>query len=183
MSRLGALLTLAITGSLAACSSSDRLGLGRSEEATERDPGYAAREAEVVETGRDGLPRFRLKAALIEQDPDSLEIRLDRPVMRFETTGGNAWQVSAARGWLPAGAQRIRLNGEVALEGGTAPANAPIRLRTERLDYDLATERAVAPGAVALDLEGQVIEARGLEADLRNQRARLLSEIHGHFTP
>lgn len=183
MSRLGALLTLAIVNSLTGCSSSDRLGLGRGEDSAERDPGYAAREAEIVETGRDGLPRFRLKAALIEQDPDSLEIRLDRPLMSFETTGGNAWQVSAVRGWLPAGAQRIRLDGEVALEGGTRPSNSPIRLRTERLDYDLATERAAAPGAVALELEGHVIEARGLEADLRNQRARLLSEIHGHFAP
>lgn len=188
MSRAGALLTLAlptlaISGSLAACSPGDRLGLDRSERASDRDPGYAARDAEVLETGRDGRPRYRLRASLIEQDPDSLEVRLENPVMRFETAGETDWQVSAEKGWLPAGAQRVRLNGKVTLEGGTEPSTPPITLRTDQLDYDLLTERAVARGAVQMEVQGHVLEARGLEADLRNQRARLLSEIHGNFTP
>lgn len=183
MSRIGVLLTLAITGSLAACAPGDRLGLSRGERASERDPGYAARDAEVVETGRDGRPRYRLKAALIEQDPDSLEVRLENPVMLFETAGETDWQVSADQGWLPAGAQRVRLNGNVTLAGGMRPSTAPITLRTAQLDYDLVTERARARGAVTLEVQGHVLEARGLEADLRNQRASLLSEIHGQFTP
>lgn len=183
MWRARILLTLSVVGSLAACAPGDRLGLSRDERSTERDPGYAARDAEVLETGRDGRPRYRLKASLIEQDPDSLEVRLENPIMQFETAGETGWRVSAIEGWLPAGAQRVRLNGNVTLAGGTPPSTPPITLRTEQLDYDLVTERAVARGAVAMEVQGHVLEARGLEADLRNQRASLLSEIHGQFTP
>lgn len=177
------LLTLSIAGTLVACSPGERLGLTRGERASERDPGYAARDAEVLETGRDGRPRYRLTASLIEQDPDSLDVRLENPVMRFETAGETGWQVSATKGWLPAGAQRVRLDGDVKLAGGTRPSTPPITLRTDQLDYDLVTERAVASGAVAMEVQGHVLEARGLEADLRNQSARLLYEIHGHFAP
>lgn len=184
MSRAQAVwLIVTLQAAVAGCAPGERLNLARDETSTERGLGYSARDAEVIETGRDGQPRYRLRASRIEQDPLSLDIRIEQPVMRFETAGGTGWQVSAKQGRLPAGAERLRLDGEVTLQGTTIPGKSPIRLRTDQLDYDLLGERAVARGAVTMDIEGHLLEARGLEADLRNQRARLLSDIHGHFSP
>ena len=42
------------------------------------DPGYAARDAEVIETGYDGRERYRLKAAVIRQQTESGVIDLEQ---------------------------------------------------------------------------------------------------------
>ena len=41
------------------------------------DPGYAARDAEVIETGYDGRERYRLKASVIRQQTESGLIDLE----------------------------------------------------------------------------------------------------------
>jgi lipopolysaccharide export system protein LptC len=40
------------------------------------DPGYAARDAEVIETGYDGRERYRLNAKVVRQQSDSGVIEL-----------------------------------------------------------------------------------------------------------
>ena len=47
------------------------------------DPGYAARDAEVIETGYDGRERYRLKAAVIRQQTESGVIDLEQLEMNY----------------------------------------------------------------------------------------------------
>ncbi|MEO8018334.1 MAG: hypothetical protein ABI769_11000, partial [Pseudomonadota bacterium] len=47
------------------------------------DPGYAARDAEVIETGYDGRERYRLKASVIRQQTESGVINLENLEMNY----------------------------------------------------------------------------------------------------
>jgi LPS export ABC transporter protein LptC len=166
---------------LAGCSA-DLRSTDDSARDTMLERGYSARDAEIIETGADGRPRFTLQAALIEQRPANRDIVLTDIDMRLQTADAQ-WRLQAERGNLPAAAQRILLAGDVRLDGQPEGTLAPLRIRTEQLNYDLATSRALAPGAVSIMLQDHRLEGTGLEADLKTYRARIRADVHGRFTP
>ena len=60
---------------LAGCAGRADEGPGRS--ASNDDPGYSATGTEVIETGADGLPRYRLRADKVRQDPATGAVALE----------------------------------------------------------------------------------------------------------
>lgn len=176
------LLALACPAFLAGCTAGAPDVQGTTAEAA-RDAGYSATDAEIIQTGADGEPRYRLQAASIEQDPRTLEIALRN--VRFETRDAQAarWQLSAATGSLSRNAERLRLEGGVQLEGGDARDADRLRVVTQMLDYDLQGAKARAAGKVSVTLHGHILEAKGLDANLRTRQVRLNSDVHGRFTP
>jgi LPS export ABC transporter protein LptC len=182
LARLATAFVLANLALLGACS-----GVGRDESATNeaamRDPGYSATDAQILQTGPDGQPRYRLQAARIAQDPRTLEVELTR--LRLDTRAADraSWTVSAPRGRLSADSRRLDLDGGVELQGSDASGADPLRLETADLQYDLQTARARARGEVRLTLQGHALEAKGLEANLRTRQVRLAADVHGHFAP
>lgn len=149
---------------------------------TAPDPGYSASEAEIVQTGADGLPKYRLQARRIEQDPRSLEVALEEIRLETRERSAGSWQVSAPRGRLSKDAERLQLDGGVLLQGGERQGAEPLRLRTASLAYDLGTARVRAPGQVELTLQGHALVGKGLEANLRTRQVRLQADVHGRFT-
>lgn len=160
---------------LGACTTSEGDGPGRL--ATNDDPGYSASGAEVIETGADGLPRYRLRADKVRQDPATGTVALEGVDMTVSRPGADRWRVQAERGDLPADARRVTLQGDVRLE------SEALRIRTATLAYDLQNNRVAAPGEVRFEMAGRTLEADGLEADLDSQQAKLGSRVHGRFTP
>jgi len=175
------LLALLLPGLLAACDRGAADGARGEREAA--DPGYSASDAEILQTGADGLPRYRLQARHIEQDPRSLEVALVD--IRLETREGDAarWQVTAPTGRLSGDSRLLVLEGGVTLEGGAAPDAEPLRLRTASLQYDLATARLRAAGPVQMTMRNHVLAGTGLDANLRTRQVRLQTDVHGRFTP
>ncbi len=147
------------------------------------DPGYSAMNAEIIETGSDGKPRYRLKAERIEQDPVSLEVQLRSLTMKVSDPESGDWRLRADEGRMPQDGQSVALSGSVRVEGTVGERAEPIEIRTPRLDYDLADAQITAPREVTILLSGKWLEARGMEADLKARRVKLESDVHGRFTP
>jgi LPS export ABC transporter protein LptC len=160
---------------LGACAGSEDNGPGRL--ATNDDPGYSASGAEVIETGADGLPKYRLRADKVRQDPATGAVALEGVDMTVSRPGADRWRVQAERGDLPSDARHVTLTGDVRLEGEA------LRVRTATLAYDLQGNRVAAPGEVRFEMGGRTLEANGLEADLDSRQAKLGSRVHGRFTP
>lgn len=160
---------------LGGCAASDDDGPGRL--ATNDDPGYSASGAEVVQTGADGQPKYRLRADKVRQDPVTGAVALEAVDMTVSRPGGGRWRVQAERGDLPSDARRVTLQGDVRLEGEA------LRIRTATLAYDLDKNRVAAPGEVRFEMAGRTLEASGLEADLDSRQAKLSARVHGRFTP
>jgi LPS export ABC transporter protein LptC len=166
---------------LGACAGADDGGPGTL--ASNEDPGYSARGAEIIETGADGKPRYILRAATIRQDPADGSVSLDAVDMTVAPPGDTPWRVRADQGRLPKDARSVSLQGAVTLEGEAAPGQGTLRIRTERLDYDLGAGRVTVPDAVRLEMAGRTLEAVGLVADLNRREAQLSSKVHGRYSP
>jgi LPS export ABC transporter protein LptC len=161
------------------------------------DPGYAARDAEIIETGYDGRERYRLNAKVIRQQIDSNVINLEQLAMDYhpgaqgevpgERPAGDAdpsevWHLRSDRGQVRADGDDVQLEGNVQLTGPAPGSGAPLKLSTATLRVNTPTEFVQTDAPVVLDWSGHQIRAVGFEADLKRGKLRLISDIHGLFS-
>jgi lipopolysaccharide export system protein LptC len=152
-------------------------------DAARGDPGFEARGAEIVETGPDGAPRYRVRAAVIAQDPASRNVLLQQVELKLADAAGADWAVEARSGQMPADAQAIDLTGDVHVLGRAAPDDEPLSIRSEHLSYDFDRQVARSDTNVTLTMGARSLEALGLVADLKAGRVQLESKVHGRFNP
>ncbi len=160
------------------------------------DPGYAARDAEVIETGYDGQERYRLKAELIRQLPDSGVIQLEQLQMNYrpgaqrtiaeeppaeQSVTEENWQVTADRGEVQADGDQVLLNGNVRVIGPAPGGGLPLELATSTMKLSTRTEYLETDAPVTLTWSGHRLDAVGLKADLKAGTLRLESDVHGKF--
>jgi len=179
MRRLGLLLLL-VVALVAALWRWQPIGEGATTTAgtTGSQPGYVATGAELVDTGEDGQPQFRLQASRISQQHPGAIVELDEP--RIDYQGTTRWQLTARSGTLPQDASSVNFTGDVraAAERGR---EAPLVIRTETLDIDLIRRRAETSAEVAVELGRNRLAATGLHADMKADSLRLESAVHGEY--
>ena len=161
------------------------------------DPGYAARDAEVIETGFDGRERYRLNAAVIRQQIDSNVIDLEQLQMDYHpgaqpsvpgeapTTSqlsNEVWHMKSDHGQVRADGNDVQLTGNVTILGSAPGSGLPLSLKTESLRINTPTQYIETDAPVRLRWSGHELTAVGLKADLKAGTLRLESEVHGEFS-
>ena len=161
------------------------------------DPGYAALDAEVIETGYDGRERYRLNARVIRQQIDSSMIDLEQLEMDYHpgaqarvpgerdvpvTERDEVWHLRSDRGQVRANGDDIELVGNVEVTGSTPADGEPISLRTARMRINTPTEFIQTDERVTLRWSGHELVAHGMKADLKAGTLRLESDVHGEFS-
>jgi lipopolysaccharide export system protein LptC len=161
------------------------------------DPGYAALDAEVIETGYDGRERYRLNAKVIRQQIDSSVIDLEQLEMDYHPGAQarvageaaapaadkeEAWHLRSDRGQVRADGDDIELAGNVEVTGSAPATGEPISLRTERMRVNTPTEFIQTDERVTLLWSGHELVAKGMKADLKAGTLRLESDVHGEFS-
>lgn len=142
------------------------------------EPGYVAINANLLDTGADGQPQFRLRAARIEQATPTADLTLSD--MEFQQQGKSIWTLSAQRGVMPLATEQLQLAGDVHASGVLGAA--PISIRTELLAVDLQQQHLDTHAEVGIDWGHNRLTANGLHADMKSDSLRLESHIHGEFT-
>jgi len=159
------------------------------------DPGYAARDAEVIETGYDGRERYRLKAAVIRQQTESGVIDLEQLEMNYHrntpaTPGdtlpvgknaGEIWHLTSDHGLVREEGNDVELTGNVRVTGPPQGGVEPLSLTTEILRINTPTEFIETDAPVKLRWSGHEIDAVGMRADLKAGTLSLESDVNGHF--
>jgi len=159
------------------------------------DPGYAARDAEVIETGYDGRERYRLKAAVIRQQTESGVIDLEQLEMNYHrntqgTPGdtlpvgknaGEIWHLTSDHGLVREEGNDVELTGNVRVTGPPQGGVEPLSLTTEILRINTPTEFIETDAPVRLRWSGHEIDAVGMRADLKAGTLSLESDVNGHF--
>jgi LPS export ABC transporter protein LptC len=158
------------------------------------DPGYAARDAVVTETGHDGRERYRLNAQVIRQQPESGVIDLENLEMDYHPGSQAAlpgekrepapdpktiWHLQADRGQVRANGDDVQLNGNVTVNGPAPGSELPLKLTTDRIRVNMPTEFIETDAPVKLTSSGNELTAIGMEADLKAGKVRLKSAVHG----
>ena len=117
--------------------------LGRGDNGTDEtaretpDPGYAAHDAEIIETGYDGRERYRLNARVIRQQTEAGTIELETLEMNYHpgaqpdiaresrpaAADKEVWRLTSDRGLVRADGDDVQLEGNVRVTG-SAPSSA-----------------------------------------------------------
>jgi len=161
------------------------------------DPGYAARDAQVIETGYDGRERYRLNARVIRQQTESGAIELEDLHMDYhpgaqdrmageKTEPANAdevWHLKSDRGEVRADGDDVQLDGNVLVTGPTPGSGDPLTLTTENMRINTPTEFIETQDPVKLRWSGHDLDAVGMKYDLKAGMLRLESQVHGEFSP
>src|SRR5262245_13845822 len=82
-----------------------------------RDPGYAAQQAELIQTGENGAPLYRVDAARMRQLPGEGTVQLEQVQLRLRDTTGNRWTARAQHGEVGQNSGEVELSGEVHVAG------------------------------------------------------------------
>ena len=146
-------------------------------------PGYYIKGARITEMGPDGLPLYRVEAEHIEQDPADNGIRLEQLTLTYRTPEARDWTLTAARGFVPPDSKTLNLAGNVRIVGQPVPDMQPAVVYTERLTIDTETNVASTRDRVDIEWGTRRLSTMGLVADLKTERLRLESAVHGRFVP
>jgi lipopolysaccharide export system protein LptC len=147
------------------------------------EPGYAAHDAELIETGADGRPLYRLNAQVIRQQPQDGSVQLDQVRMTYRAENSSQWALSADHGSVRENNEHIALSGDVKVVGVLPGATDLAQIRTERLSFDTRSEIATTDDPVTLIWGGRELYGTGLTASLKDRQVKLESGVHGRFIP
>jgi len=171
---IGSLLLLARQGGMPQTTTVSR---------SDANDGYSARDAQLWETGSNGLPLYTVNAALIRELPRHDSVQLTRVDLTFLDPSGNKWLATAERGDIKRGSGQVELAGNVHVTAAVQGAHAPILIRTDALTFDSHTDRVSTADPVTLLWAGQQLNAKGLIVNLKTHRLQLESQIHAIVTP
>jgi LPS export ABC transporter protein LptC len=159
------------------------------------DPGYAARDAEVIETGYDGRERYRLQARVVRQQTDSGVIELEDLRMNYHPgaqaavpgekpraeAADEVWHLRSDQRQVRADGDDVQLTGNVQVTGPAPGSGEPLSLSTGTMRINTPTEFIQTDAPVKLRWSGYELDARGMQADLKAGKLRLESDVHGEF--
>jgi LPS export ABC transporter protein LptC len=158
--------------------------------AVEQSLPYVAEGVVVRQTGVDGTLTYELRAERVEQAAGDHSIAASDLSMRYEPRDAKgaplpdrAWTLAAAHALLPEDNSSLELRGNVVASGKPAGNDQPITVRTQSLDYSIQTQDLQTRDAVQFQWGHQLLEGRGLNANIKLGRVELESEVHGRITP
>ena len=143
------------------------------------DPGFVAIGAELIETGDDGHPLYRLEADRIAQPVAGGTIYLTAPTLHYQPAAGNPWVLTAREGQLPQSAHTADLMGSVQAEGKPSGSATPMRFNTDTLHLNMEQQVASTAQFVQVDWVGGQLRGRGMRANLKSGQLDLLGEVSG----
>jgi LPS export ABC transporter protein LptC len=145
-------------------------------------PGYYLRDATLEQTDETGRLELRVHAARAVQDPQTRDVRGETLRVDYFLDAPRTWIMTARRGALPPDGQTVLLEGDVRLSGLAGAEGQPAVVHTEKLKLDVDKSIASTREPVRIEFAKHSVNARGLRADLKSDRLRLESNVHGNFT-
>jgi LPS export ABC transporter protein LptC len=143
---------------------------------------YYLDQAELTGSGPDGSTLYRVRTNRASHVVDDDSIAMQDVEMIYTPDSPQGWTLRAARGRIPASADVIELAGNVMVQSGEQN-EAVTTITTVQLDVSPASRQARTEEPVVVDYDGQIVNAVGMEADLKRNRIKLLSKVNGEFSP
>jgi LPS export ABC transporter protein LptC len=143
------------------------------------EPGYIATGAELIETGDDGHPLYRLDAERIEQPTPQGVIFVTAPKLDYQPETGNHWTLTAERGQIPQDARTADLAGSVQAEGKPNGSDDLMHIATDQLHLDMRAQLVTTTAKVRVTWGGNSLRGRGMIANIKDDRLQLGAEVHG----
>jgi LPS export ABC transporter protein LptC len=147
------------------------------------DPGYAARDAKLVQTGPDGHPLYTVDADVIRQQPNDNTVELEQATLGFYDANGSLWTARGEHGQVGQDTGKVELSGDVHVNGTPQGTQQAAEILTNYLAFDTNSKIASTKDPVTLTWSGQEIKGRGMRATLNDGRVQLESAVRGIAVP
>lgn len=176
---LFALLSLTALGALLYLRQSDSTNDLSAAQGLPAEPGYVAIRGDLVETGDDGHPLYRLDADRIEQPVPQGMIYLTSPRLDYQADPDHHWILTAEQGELPQNAQYADLSGAVHAQGRPGGSDALMRIDTDTLHLDMPQQIATTPSKVKVNWAANSLSGRGMRYEMKRNFLELQADVHG----
>ncbi|MGH8140904.1 MAG: LPS export ABC transporter periplasmic protein LptC [Steroidobacteraceae bacterium] len=148
-------------------------------QAANPEPGFTAIGAELIETGDDGKPLYRLDADKISQpSPDGM-IYLTAPILHYQPPDANPWVLTARQGQLPQSAHSADLSGAVHAQGKPQGSSDLLIFDTDSVHLDMQQRLATTPAVVHVHWADRLLRGRGMRANLNSGQLQLSRDVSG----
>jgi len=132
----------------------------------------------------DGSEGFTVTGPLLERDSESGVTTLAEPRFGFPgDTPGSRWDARSASAWIGPDNAEVRLDGGVEMLGPPDASQRQVRFSTDRLSVFPEIERARTDAAVTITQGRSILQATGLEVDLKARTYELLADVDATFYP
>lgn len=148
-----------------------------------REPGYAARDAKLVQTGPDGRPLYTVNANVIRQQPDDNTVELEQATLGLYDSNGSLWTARGEHGQVGQNTGIVELDGNVQVTGTPQGTQQPVQIVSNRLAFDTNSKIASTKDPVTFTWSGQEMKGKGMRATLNDGRVDLESSVHGTAVP
>ena len=144
---------------------------------------YTLRDFTLTAMKADGSLGFRIDSPRMAKHPYLGTFAIDTPKIRLRDGRGNEWLAHSATGWVSDDAKTVRLEGDVVADRPRTEAADPMTLETQRLTANVEENRLQSDVAVTLRTPGSILRGVGLDAELKADRVRLLSQVTARHEP
>ncbi|MFZ5757867.1 MAG: LPS export ABC transporter periplasmic protein LptC [Pseudomonadota bacterium] len=167
-----------------------------------QEPDYRITDFHAIDLDETGRLRYELTATHLVHYPNPERADLTAPEMVFYRNGHpedanvaaqlppDPWQLTARRGRIADGGERLDLEGGVKVArvsagtGDTVQADAiRMTLESERLTVFGRQEVATTDSPVRLSSDRAELTGVGMQIDLKKGQMHLLSQVKGHYVP
>ena len=142
------------------------------------ESGFVATQGDLIETGDNGHPLYRLHATRIEQPTPQGTIYLTSPQLDYQPDPGNPWTLTAVRGELPQDASSADLSGTVHAEGRPVGSDSLMRIDTDTLHLDMTRQVANTDARVRVNWAGRSLRGRGMRFEIQRDYVVLFADVH-----
>jgi LPS export ABC transporter protein LptC len=139
-------------------------------------------KAQLTGTDSNGAIIYRVWTDKAAQSTTDASITMDGVRLIYGSPNRIPWKLRANTGSIPANARIINLQGDVVATAGDTALNQMI-IRTQQMDINPATREASTTREVAIDYNGRILNALGMQANLETNQLKLLAEVNGTFIP
>ncbi len=145
-------------------------------------PGYYFEDVALLGTDDAGAVVYHIVAARVEETGSERELQLSDVRVQYRDSEDVAWLVEAAHATAPVDHSWLDLSGNIRVTSAAEEPSGQIVIEADQLLLEPERYTVTTDSPVTLSFEGNRLEARGLSADLRDDRLEL-SSVHGRFDP
>ena len=143
---------------------------------------YMVKDAKLYGTNAEGNFLYKIVAEKAQASNTDKQIYLDQVLLDYDGDQNIDWKITSDKGQLLSNSNVLALSGNVTVES-LSNENNRITISTDYLEINPNTYTIATNRDVLIELDNNKIEAKGLTAQLKNNRLNFISNINASIQP
>ncbi len=143
---------------------------------------YIVKDAKLYGTNTEGEFLYKIVAKKAQANNADRQIHLDRVSLDYDGDQNIDWKITSEKGQLLSNTNVLALSGNVTVQS-LSNENNMTTISTDYLEINPNTYTIATNRDVLIELDNNKIEAKGLTAQLKNNRLNFISNINANIQP